>query len=104
MYNLTTYPHLVGFFEALGVDTAPSDMSFALSMDNGRLEWGSDNLDTVFAQVWMEFAHVWMGRGCTCPASWSPTDIIICGAITFWALLWCPSSIVCCTLLPFHHR
>ena len=25
-------------------------MSFALSMDGGRLEWGSDNLDTVFAQ------------------------------------------------------
>ena len=25
-------------------------MSFALSMDDGRLEWGSDNLDTVFAQ------------------------------------------------------
>ena len=25
-------------------------MSFALSMDGGRLEWGSHSLDTIFAQ------------------------------------------------------
>ena len=50
MYNLTTYPNLVGLFEALGVDTAPSDMSFAVSMDGGALEWGSRGLRAVFAQ------------------------------------------------------
>lgn len=50
MYNLTTYPHLVGLFEALGVETEPSDMSFALSMDGGALEWGSRGLAAVFAQ------------------------------------------------------
>lgn len=52
VYNLTTYPNLVGLFEALGVDTAPSDMSFAVSMDGGALEWGSRGLGAVFAQRW----------------------------------------------------
>ena len=50
VYNLTTYPNLVGLFEALGVDTEESEMSFALSMDNGALEWGSHGLGTIFAQ------------------------------------------------------
>jgi predicted NAD/FAD-binding protein len=40
----------VGFFECLGVDTEPSDMSFALSMDGGAMEWASHSLDTIFAQ------------------------------------------------------
>eukprot|EP00798_Chlamydomonas_sp_ICE-L_P023397 gene23397-30675_t len=35
VYNLTTYPPLDSFFKSLGVDTEPSDMSYALSMDGG---------------------------------------------------------------------
>ncbi|GMH42872.1 hypothetical protein BSKO_10791 [Bryopsis sp. KO-2023] len=50
VYNLTTYPNLVGFLQCLGVDTEPSDMSFGLSLDSGDLEWASDGLNAVFAQ------------------------------------------------------
>ena len=50
VYNLTTYPHLVGLFEELGVATEPSEMSFALSLDGGALEWASHGLGTIFAQ------------------------------------------------------
>ena len=45
--NLTTYPHLMGFLDALGVDTEESDMSFALSTP--EVEWGSRGLGAVFA-------------------------------------------------------
>jgi len=51
---MTTYPHLVGFLEDLGVATEPSDMSFSLSVGEvGRaptLEWGSHGLASLFAQ------------------------------------------------------
>lgn len=35
VFNLTTYPHLQGLFETLGVDSEPSEMSFSLSVDSG---------------------------------------------------------------------
>ena len=58
VFNLTTYSQLVGFFEWLGVDSEPSEMSFSLScrsraggpMSSSRqplLEWSSNSL---FAQ------------------------------------------------------
>ncbi len=39
VYNAHNYPHLVRLFAELGVTTAQSDMSFAVSMDDGRLEY-----------------------------------------------------------------
>jgi len=48
VFNLTTYPHLVGLFNELGVASERSDMSFALSTDD--VEWGSLGLGAVFAQ------------------------------------------------------
>ncbi|MCY0147101.1 FAD-dependent oxidoreductase [Hoeflea sp. G2-23] len=50
VYNELNYPNLTALFSHLGVDTHDSDMSFALSLDHGKLEWGGDNLSTLFAQ------------------------------------------------------
>jgi len=50
VYNELNYPNLTALFAHLGVKTHDSDMSFALSLDHGKLEWGGDNLKTLFAQ------------------------------------------------------
>ena len=62
------------FFPALPIPAAaraaqPSDMSFALSMDGGRLEWGSHNLDTVFAQRSNIANPAFLRRGARLPVS-----------------------------------
>ena len=48
--NRPNYPHLFGLLETLGIETRATDMSFGMSMDDGRLEYSGDNLDTLFAQ------------------------------------------------------
>lgn len=40
VYNERNYPNLVEFFDILGVDTEESDMSFAVSTDDGNVEYG----------------------------------------------------------------
>ncbi|MDF1609866.1 FAD-dependent oxidoreductase [Hoeflea sp. YIM 152468] len=50
VYNELNYPNLTALFAHLGVNTHESDMSFALSLDHGKLEWGGDSLWTLFAQ------------------------------------------------------
>ena len=41
VFNERNYPNLVALFDHLGVPTKPSDMSFAVSLDGGRFEYGS---------------------------------------------------------------
>ena len=41
VYNERNYPNLVALFDHLGVPTEESDMSFAVSLDEGRFEYGS---------------------------------------------------------------
>ncbi|WP_283780757.1 FAD-dependent oxidoreductase [Cupriavidus sp. U2] len=61
VFNERTYPNLVGMFEALGVRSHASDMSFAVSLDEGRLEWAGTNLSTVFAQRRNAFSPTFLG-------------------------------------------
>lgn len=43
VYNERTYPNLTAMFEHLKVDTAKSDMSFGVSLDDGGFEYSSNS-------------------------------------------------------------
>lgn len=50
VFNYRNYPLLTGLFEHLGVPVAKSDMSFGASINDGWLEYGTQQLIHVFAQ------------------------------------------------------
>jgi len=50
VYNENTYPNLTAMLRHLDVATKPSDMSFAVSIDDGALEYAGTDLWGLFAQ------------------------------------------------------
>ncbi|WP_425405780.1 NAD(P)/FAD-dependent oxidoreductase [Hwanghaeella sp.] len=50
VFNERTYPNLLGLFDHLSVPVKKTDMSFAVSIDKGRIEYGGSSLATLFAQ------------------------------------------------------
>jgi len=50
VFNEKTYPNLLGLFETLAVPVKKTDMSFAVSIDSGRVEYGGSTVNDVFAQ------------------------------------------------------
>ncbi|MFN3402382.1 MAG: NAD(P)/FAD-dependent oxidoreductase, partial [Ferrovibrio sp.] len=50
VFNDWNYPNLTRLFAQLDVPAIKSDMSFAVSVGAGQLEWSGNNLATLFAQ------------------------------------------------------
>jgi uncharacterized protein len=61
VFNDRTYPNLIALFDELGVEAHPSEMTFSVSLDEGRLEWAGTNLNTVFAQRRNLFSPTFIG-------------------------------------------
>ena len=51
VYNPPAYPNLTALFDQLGVPTAPSNMSFSVSMGNGAYEYAGSGLSQVIGQA-----------------------------------------------------
>lgn len=50
VYNDWTYPNFIELMQELGVETQPAEMSFSVRCDESGLEYGGNNLNTLFAQ------------------------------------------------------
>ena len=54
VFNENTYPQLIALFKALGVEVAPSEMSFSVQVPSAfgsrPLEWSGTSLSSVFSQ------------------------------------------------------
>lgn len=70
VFNEVTYPNLTALFNHIGVATKCSDMSFAVSLDDGRLEYSGSGLLGLFAQ----------GRNAVSPRFW----MMLCDLLRFY--------------------
>jgi predicted NAD/FAD-binding protein len=50
VFNYANYPNLAALFAELDVPVVPSRMSFGASIAGGKIEYGLENLSTIFAQ------------------------------------------------------
>jgi uncharacterized protein len=50
VFNHQNYPNLCGMFRHLSVPTEKSDMTFAITINNGAIEWGGRNPNALFGQ------------------------------------------------------
>ena len=50
VYNVASYPNLIALFDHLAVPTVPTEMSFAVSLDDGRYEYAGASFATLFGQ------------------------------------------------------
>lgn len=50
VFNRPNYPNLTAMLEHLKVETIKTEMSFSASIDQGKLEYSGNNLNTLFAQ------------------------------------------------------
>jgi predicted NAD/FAD-binding protein len=50
VFNERNYPNLTPLFRELDVPVKDSDMTYALSVGEGRFEWGAQDLNTIFGQ------------------------------------------------------
>lgn len=50
VYNDWTYPNFIRLMDEIGVQSQPTEMSFSVKSDLSGLEYGGNNLNTLFAQ------------------------------------------------------
>ena len=50
VFNDWTYPNFIELMDELGVDSKPTEMSFSVRCESSGVEYGGNNLNTLFAQ------------------------------------------------------
>ncbi|KAI9665634.1 MAG: hypothetical protein M1821_003567 [Bathelium mastoideum] len=59
--NTATYPNFINFLKHVNIGTIETEMTFAVSRDNGAFEWAGNSLSSIFAQ-WSHIASPWHWR------------------------------------------